>query len=65
MEIYRSATVGKALVESLNTMIEDGDITSEEAMDVLKNYEQIFLLNYLKEISKQVVPSITVEVSHG
>lgn len=63
MEIYRSTTIGKALIDSLNTMIEDGDISSEEAIEVLKNYEDIFLLNYSKDVSKKIIPSITIEVT--
>jgi hypothetical protein len=62
MEIYRSTKVGTALIESLNQMIEAGDITSEIANEVLSNFEQIFLKNYEDEISKKLLPVITIQV---
>lgn len=62
MEIYRSTKVGTALIESLNQMIDSGEITPEIAVDVLKNYEQIFLNHYDQEISKKLLPLITIQV---
>jgi CRISPR/Cas system-associated endonuclease Cas1 len=62
MEIFRATRVGAALIESLNQLIDSGDITSDVANEVLQNYEQIFLKNYEDEISKKLLPVITIQV---
>jgi hypothetical protein len=63
VEFYRSTTVGAALIETLNEMIEAGDISEAAANEVLLNYESSFLEVLKEELSKTVVPPVKIEVT--
>ena len=62
VESYRTTTVGMALVQTLNDMLRNEDITESVANEVLENFESSFLDVLKEEIAKTAAPSIKVEV---
>ena len=46
MEFYRSSAVGIALTKALNTMLESEDISMEEALKVLEEFDQSFVATF-------------------
>jgi hypothetical protein len=63
MELYRSTSLGMALIESLNTMIESEELTTEDAVQILQNYERLFLIHYQRDVSKKLIPNVTIQVA--
>ena len=61
-EFYRSTTVGSALVETLNEMVECGEISEDAASEVLCNFEATFLEVLREETSKALAPKVSIEV---
>jgi hypothetical protein len=62
MEVYRSTSMGMALIDSLNTMIELDELTSEDATEILAHYERLFLIHYNRDVSKKLIPDVTIQV---
>lgn len=46
MEFYRSSAVGIALTKALNEMLQNEDITMEDALKVLSEFDQSFVENF-------------------
>ena len=46
MEFYRSSAVGIALTKALNEMLQSEDITMEDALKVLSEFDQSFVENF-------------------
>ena len=46
MEFYRSSAVGIALTKALNDMLQSEDITMEDALKVLSEFDQSFVENF-------------------
>eukprot|EP01040_Poterioochromonas_malhamensis_P003355 gene3353-3580_t len=42
MEFYRSTTVGTALIKTLNELLASEEITNEQALEVLKTFDEQF-----------------------
>lgn len=43
MEFYRSSVAGVALTKALNTMLESGELTMQEALVILDEFDRAFV----------------------
>ena len=48
MEFYRSSAAGIALIKALNTMLEEGDMVMEDAVQILEEFDAAFV-NSMRE----------------
>lgn len=56
MDFYRAIPVGMALLQSLNELLDSKRVTPEEALSILKSYDEI-ILQELRSLSEEVLTS--------